>query len=930
MASNKLDHIFDSSKPDISYRDLICDDHANEISKLGYCVSHRKLAESEDMCEDCLSKTSTKFAFFPWMNQIGMIQGSKNENSDLNLNCSCCGVHLESSKLCCNDSCFLVKPSWEVLDCAEKVNLIIANDDGEEDIDDRDESVLDVHENEQKIEELESEFEPIKVDDDLNVSILDKSIEVQDQEDSHLKPIEDTAAKELDDGTINDKEIEGNFVDRDFVMDSDKLDRNEDEQIVESHVLATIHEGAEEDSKSAELQSIMEEDSNKSSNFINEVAVGESSFDAHEDTEEEVIDMRNDEIKAEVSIGSEIPHHESIDVEEDCSAKVFQMQSDEVEVEVSIRLETNDHEPVDVEEAHSAEVFEMQSDEVESEVSIGQEILDHQHIDVKEDYSAIDFEMQSDEVEAEVSICMETNDHEPIDVEEAHSVKVFEMQSDEVESEVSIGQEILDHEPIDVKEDYSAKDFEMQSDEFKIEMSIGVETNDNEPIDVEEVHSVEVFEMQSDEVKAEVSIGQEILDHEPIDVKEDYSVKDFKMQSDEVQAEVSITSEIHEPVNVEEDYSAEVFKIQSDEIEAEESIGAEIPNHEHIVVEEDYSAKDFEMQSDEVKSEVSIGPEIPDHDPIDVEEDYPAKCANLHIQDDDGAYQSENEFVEFKTLSVDTNELVMNTHLMFCSEIGEDKFPETPTSIDSPEYFFKKSFRLQRKESGTEDSFDGSVMSETDGVMTMEKLKTTLRAERKALSEVFVELEEERSASAIAANQTMAMINRLQEEKAAMQMEALQYQRMMEEQLEYDQEALQLLNELILKGEREKAELEKELEMYRSRTSSACCSITADDNDELSTNLKQDVKEEDFSNGQNTSVDEVLCLANWENGDDKNERFDYSSEEYGFTVYGGKSRHERLSLSGKTLLPLFDATTDAKTVNGDIPNENGQVYDASS
>ncbi|KAK6926045.1 GTD-binding domain [Dillenia turbinata] len=40
----------------------------------------------------------------------------------------------------------------------------------------------------------------------------------------------------------------------------------------------------------------------------------------------------------------------------------------------------------------------------------------------------------------------------------------------------------------------------------------------------------------------------------------------------------------------------------------------------------------------------------------------------------------------------------------------------------------------------------------------------------------------ERSASAIAANNTNAMITRLQAEKAAVQMEALQYQRMMEEQ----------------------------------------------------------------------------------------------------------------------------------------------------
>ena len=65
----------------------------------------------------------------------------------------------------------------------------------------------------------------------------------------------------------------------------------------------------------------------------------------------------------------------------------------------------------------------------------------------------------------------------------------------------------------------------------------------------------------------------------------------------------------------------------------------------------------------------------------------------------------------------------------------------------------------------------------------------------------------------------MAMITRLQEEKAAMQMEALQYQRVMEEQAEYDQQALQLLNELVAKREREMQELEKELDVYRERVS---------------------------------------------------------------------------------------------------------------
>ncbi|PSS30046.1 Myosin-binding protein [Actinidia chinensis var. chinensis] len=130
----------------------------------------------------------------------------------------------------------------------------------------------------------------------------------------------------------------------------------------------------------------------------------------------------------------------------------------------------------------------------------------------------------------------------------------------------------------------------------------------------------------------------------------------------------------------------------------------------------------------------------------------------------------------------------------------------------------EKPLLSEKREFGAEESWDGSVISETeggDGALTIEKLKSALRAERKALSSLYAELEEERSAAAIAANQTMAMITRLQEEKAAMQMEALQYQRMMEEQSEYDQEALQLLNELLMKREKEKQELEKELEVYR-------------------------------------------------------------------------------------------------------------------
>lgn len=148
-------------------------------------------------------------------------------------------------------------------------------------------------------------------------------------------------------------------------------------------------------------------------------------------------------------------------------------------------------------------------------------------------------------------------------------------------------------------------------------------------------------------------------------------------------------------------------------------------------------------------------------------------------------------------------------------KIDEDRASETPRSIEGLQFLHKRML-IDRKESSP-DSLDGSIISEIDGEFEADRLKRALEAERKALNTLYSELEEERNAAAVAANQTMAMITRLQEEKAAVQMEAVQYQRMMEEQSEYDQEALQLLNEILVKREKEKQELEKELELSRRR-----------------------------------------------------------------------------------------------------------------
>ncbi|XWS34470.1 hypothetical protein CRYUN_Cryun21dG0041200 [Craigia yunnanensis] len=309
-------------------------------------------------------------------------------------------------------------------------------------------------------------------------------------------------------------------------------------------------------------------------------------------------------------------------------------------------------------------------------------------------------------------------------------------------------------------------------------------------------------------------------------------------------------------------------------------------------------------QNDEIEAEISIGTDIPDHEPIeDIQMQHLSECTqedtstcSAQLQADSGhvSKNADEETIQFRTITVETCDQAIKNHLSLSSELNEieeDRVPDTPTSIDSLHLLHKKLLLLDRKEPGSEDSLDGSVFSDiegTDGVLTVEKLKSAFKAERKALNALYTELEEERSASAVAANQTMAMINRLQEEKAAMQMEALQYQRMMDEQSEYDQEALQLLNELMVKREKEKAELEKELEIYRRKVqdyevkeklimlrrrkddgtrsaTSASCS-NAEDSDGLSVDLNHEPKEEDsFNNHQedsnhNTPADAVLYL----------------------------------------------------------------------
>ncbi|KAK7846597.1 myosin-binding protein 2 [Quercus suber] len=105
--------------------------------------------------------------------------------------------------------------------------------------------------------------------------------------------------------------------------------------------------------------------------------------------------------------------------------------------------------------------------------------------------------------------------------------------------------------------------------------------------------------------------------------------------------------------------------------------------------------------------------------------------------------------------------------------------------------------------------------SNSDETNTILVLEQALEEERTAHSALYLELEKERSAAATAADETMAMILRLQEEKALIGMEAKQYQRLIEEKSAYDAEEMNILKEILLRREREKHFLEKEVEACR-------------------------------------------------------------------------------------------------------------------
>lgn len=115
---------------------------------------------------------------------------------------------------------------------------------------------------------------------------------------------------------------------------------------------------------------------------------------------------------------------------------------------------------------------------------------------------------------------------------------------------------------------------------------------------------------------------------------------------------------------------------------------------------------------------------------------------------------------------------------------------------------------------GLKDKDQIGLVYNGDDKNTIRILEQALEEQQNAYAAIYLELEQERSAAASAADEAIAMIMRLQEEKASIEMEARQYQRIIEEKSAYDAEEMNILKEIIIRREREKHFLEKEVEAY--------------------------------------------------------------------------------------------------------------------
>lgn len=96
-------------------------------------------------------------------------------------------------------------------------------------------------------------------------------------------------------------------------------------------------------------------------------------------------------------------------------------------------------------------------------------------------------------------------------------------------------------------------------------------------------------------------------------------------------------------------------------------------------------------------------------------------------------------------------------------------------------------------------------------------LKEALAAQQVLLKKLYNDLDVEREASSTAASEALSMILRLQDEKAAVKMEAEQYKRLAEEKMSYAEETMEIFKDLVYQKEMEISALDFQVQAYRNK-----------------------------------------------------------------------------------------------------------------
>ncbi|XP_022766902.1 myosin-binding protein 7 [Durio zibethinus] len=96
-------------------------------------------------------------------------------------------------------------------------------------------------------------------------------------------------------------------------------------------------------------------------------------------------------------------------------------------------------------------------------------------------------------------------------------------------------------------------------------------------------------------------------------------------------------------------------------------------------------------------------------------------------------------------------------------------------------------------------------------------LRETVSSQQATIQDLYTELEEERNASSSAATEAMSMILKLQREKAEIQMDARQFKRFAEEKMTHDQQEIMVLEDLLYKREQGIQSLTCEVRAYKHR-----------------------------------------------------------------------------------------------------------------